>query len=128
MTYLLDTHSFLWLVWNDSRFSSIARAQIAVPGTQAYVSLASVWEIAIKVGIGKLSLKRPVDEFFQLHLASSGIDLLHPTLDDVLNVAKLPLHHRDPFDRLLISRSLTQNMPLISADTHFDSYGVQRVW
>lgn len=128
MNFLLDTHSFLWAVWDDPKLSRAAKALILNPDTEIYLSLASVWEIAIKVGIGKLSLARPVEAFIPLHLAGLGIDLLHPTLEDVLRVASLPLHHREPFDRLLISQSLTQGMPMISADSNIDAYGVQRIW
>ena len=128
MSYLLDTHGFLWAVLGDPRLSQSAADLIDDPGIQVYVSLVSLWEIAIKSSIGKLTFTLPVDTFLRLHLSGSGIDVLHPTLDDVLHVASLPLHHRDPFDRLLVAQSLTQNMPLISADAQLDAYGIQRVW
>lgn len=128
MDYLLDTHAFLWAVWQDPNLSANAQTHMLKPDTRLFVSLASLWEISIKVGNGKLDLGQPIEDYIPYQLARSGIELLHPTLKDVLNASHLPLHHRDPFDRLLISQSIVQGMPLISMDSQFDAYGVERVW
>jgi PIN domain nuclease of toxin-antitoxin system len=128
MRLLLDTHTFLWFVWGDSRLSAAASALIQDPANECLVSTASAWEIAIKTSSGKLTLGQPVGVFLgeQLHLnqfALIGVELPHIT-----RVAELPFHHRDPFDRMLAAQSLVEGVPLLSIDAVFDGYGVDRRW
>ena len=128
MKLLTDTHTFLWFVYNDPQLSSTARSLMADPANDILLSLASVWELAIKVGIGKLTLTQPVELFVLDQLARNNMQTLPILMSHALHVAKMPLHHRDPFDRLIIAQSLLEAIPIISVDAVFDSYGVQRLW
>lgn len=131
MRLLIDTHTFLWFVEGDPQLSAGARRLLEEADNEIWLSLASIWEMAIKFSIGKLTLLDREGSFAE-HLAdlieSNGIAILPVTLPRVLLVATLPLHHRDPFDRLLVAQSLTDGMPLVSADTILDAYGVRRLW
>ena len=128
MNLLLDTHAFLWFVEENARLSSIARSAIENPRNQKWVSIASCWEISIKVGIGKLQLSDPVDVFLGRELVVNGFSLLPIELKHVTEVSRLALHHRDPFDRLLIAQSQVEGISLVSGDLAFDAYGLVRVW
>lgn len=127
MRILLDSHAFLWFVEGDSRLSIVARELIENPANEKWLSLASAWEVAVKTSIGKLTLSQSLHETFFGISSATGIELLPINLDHVLDVAALPFHHRDPFDRLIAAQSLRETMPLISGDPVFDSYGVQRM-
>ena len=126
MRLLIDTHIFLWFVWNDVRLKALPRSLIEDPDNDILLSIASVWEVAIKVSTLKLKLLQPVDVFFAEQLERNAITLLPITLAHTAHVATLPFHHRDPFDRLLAAQSLTENVPLLSVDAVFDRYGVSR--
>lgn len=93
-----------------------------------FLSIASVWEMAIKVSLSKLDLSQPFDLFIPNQLLLNDITLLDITVSHTLCVATLPFHHRDPFDRLLIAQSLVEGMPVIGIDSVFDAYGVNRLW
>jgi PIN domain nuclease of toxin-antitoxin system len=123
---LLDTHTFLWFVMGNPRITPKIRAQIE--DNENFVSIVSVWEIAIKSGIGKLTLELPFDDFIDRQIAPNGIQLLDIKLEHLKVVATLPLHHRDPFDRLLIAQSIVEEIVLISADSVFSLYPVQSMW
>ncbi|MCC5597891.1 type II toxin-antitoxin system VapC family toxin [Nostoc favosum] len=92
------------------------------------MSIASVWEMAIKHSIGKLNFGLAFNEFIEQQIISNGIELLPITIDHITVVATLYLHHRDPFDRLLIAQALVENIPILSADKIFDAYPIRRVW
>lgn len=128
MKALLDTHSFLWFLGGSSKLSPKARSMIADLENSVLVSTASLWEVAIKVSIGKLSLARPFVEFIPEQLAHQQIAVLSVELAHLAMVAELPLHHRDPFDRLIIAQAITEALPVISVDEAFDAYLVQRLW
>ena len=128
MNLLLATHSFLWFVFGDPQLSAAAKSHIEDTNNTNYLSIVSVWEMAIKVSIGKLPLSQPLDVFIPDQLQRNGIQLLPARLPHVLHVATLPFHHRDPFDRLLAAQSLVEPMPVVSADALFDPYGVVRIW
>ena len=128
MRLLLDTPTFLWFVWDDPLLSTTARLLIEESMNEVWVSMASVWELAIKVRIGKLTLTQPVETFFAEQLARNRIRLLPIELSHAARVSALPLHHRDPFDRLLVAQSLTEQIPLVSVDAVLDAYGVDRRW
>ncbi|TGO03587.1 twitching motility protein PilT [Candidatus Thiomargarita nelsonii] len=126
----LDTHTFLWLT-NElyaSLLSKEAKSLFLKPQTDFYLSLASIWEMAIKVKIGKLNFPVSLREFISQQLPQNGIKILNIKLEHVIEVADLPLHHRDPFDRLIIAQALVENMQIVSVDEVFDDYGVQRLW
>jgi len=125
---LLDTHSFIWFVEDNQSLSAHARMLIEEPTNEVFLSIASVWEMAIKVSLGKLDLSQPFDLFIPNQLLLNDITLLDITVSHTLRVATLPFHHRDPFDRLLIAQSLVEGMPFIGIDSVFDTYGVNRLW
>ncbi len=128
MNLLLDTHAFLWYTLNDSRLSVAASAFIVDPNNIVSISPASYWEIAIKIRTGKYTLPGPYEDFMRRQIRRNNFDILHITIAHTAVVATLPLHHRDPFDRLLIAQSLVEQYPLVSADAVFDRYGVTRLW
>lgn len=128
MRVLLDTHSFLWFINGDQKLSLRARALIADAGNQALLSVASVWEIAIKASLGKLSLAKPFAELIPAQIALNEIDLLPISLEDLAVVAGLPFHHRDPFDRLIVAQAMTRGVPLLSRDSLLEQYAIQRLW
>lgn len=127
MRLLLDTHTFLWWVADDPRLKARARSAIA-KASEVYVSVASCWEMAIKISLNKLTLTSPVERFVAEHLAASQFALLPLELDEVGRVARLPFHHRDPFDRVLAAQALDEGLVVVSADPVFERYGVKRVW
>jgi PIN domain nuclease of toxin-antitoxin system len=125
---LLDTHAFLWFVIGDRRLSATARSRIEAQGSEILLSIASIWEIAIKAGQGRLPLPSPVRRFIPQQMVENGIGLLPVALDHAMEVGNLPHHHRDPFDRMLVVQARMEEMPIISADSELDRYGVKRVW
>ena len=129
MNYLLDTSSFLWFVHDDRRLSARAADLIEDSNNEIHLSLVSIWEIAIKVNLGRgLVLRRPFAEFIDHQLSANQFELLEINVSHLKGVARLPRHHRDPFDRLLIAQSLVENIPIITSDAAFDRYPVQRLW
>ncbi|MCT7979902.1 type II toxin-antitoxin system VapC family toxin [Laspinema olomoucense] len=127
MRLLLDTHTFIWFVMGDPRIPPDLQDIIADENNQKLLSKASVWEVAIKQRIGKLNFARPFRDVIEQQLAANGIDLLDISLAHIEVVASLPRHHRDPFDRLIIAQGIVENIPIISADTIFDAYPIQRI-
>lgn len=127
-TLLLNTHAMLWFFWNDPQLSADAKSAIENAGNRKLVSVASCWEVAIKVGLGKLDLGESSRTFLPREIANNNFELLLIQLNHATMVEELPLHHRDPFDRLLVAQSMVENLRLVSADPVFDAYGVQRLW
>jgi PIN domain nuclease of toxin-antitoxin system len=125
---LLDTHAFLWWIDGGERLSSRARRVISDPANDCLLSIASAWEMAIKVSLEKLALPAPLDPFLSDQLAANRFRALGIELRHVAKVAVLPFHHRDPFDRLLVAQALTEGLPIVSADPIFRRYGVKRLW
>ncbi|WP_414545468.1 MULTISPECIES: type II toxin-antitoxin system VapC family toxin [Nostocaceae] len=126
MRQILDTHIVIWFVMGDPRISVSLRSQIE--NNENLLSMASVWEMAIKHSIGKLNFEPTFNEFIEQQIIMNGIEILPITIDHAAVVSSLPLHHRDPFDRLLIAQSIVENIPLLSADGIFDAYPIQRLW
>ncbi len=127
MRLLLDTHAFLWFIGGDRQLSMSARRLIEDESNIRYLSIASAWEIAIKVGVGKLDLRMPLAAFWD-QIPGNGITLLSIGIEQLSVIAELPLHHRDPFDRLLIAQTLAERLPIVSADALFDTYPITRLW
>ena len=127
MNFLLDTHTLLWFLNNDAQLPKTAR-QIIESDSIIWVSVASIWEIAIKNGLGKLQLPLPFEQIFPAQLALNSIEILPIEIAHLSALQQLPLHHRDPFDRLLIAQAKAQNWPLLSADAAFDAYEIARIW
>ncbi len=128
MRLLLDTHTFLWWINNDSSLSEPARIAVSSQVNECYLSLASCWELAIKTSIGKLQLTKTVDRFIPEELAANDFQLLSIDFRHVAKVETLPFHHRDPFDRLLVAQALIEKMTIISADAVLSEYGIKRLW
>lgn len=125
---LLDTHTFLWFVWNHQQLSATSRSLIEDPRNMKLVSMVSCWEIAIKCGSGKLKLGEPSSSFLPREISRNNFETLAIELPHVVGVESLPSHHGDPFDRLLISQALCDGLTVLSADAAFDQYGVKRIW
>ncbi|MEH2194847.1 MAG: type II toxin-antitoxin system VapC family toxin [Nostoc sp.] len=128
MILLLDTHTFIWYVTNNSRLSNRVLELINDQNNEILLSIASLWEIAIKQNLGKLSFNQPFEIFLTQQLNLNDFRLLDIKISHVTVVAALPLHHRDPFDRILIAQSLAENIPILSADKIFDAYPIERLW
>jgi len=128
MRLLLDTHTFLWFIMGSSNLSAAARSLIEDAANEKFVSVASLWEIAIKLSIGKLTLSTPFDVLIPQQLSSNGFNLLNIEIEHAATVATLPFHHRDPFDRLLIAQAAVEKMSIVGIDTVFDAYPVTRLW
>jgi PIN domain nuclease of toxin-antitoxin system len=125
--FLLDTHVFLWLIQGDPQLSVQVRAIIADDTNQLNFSVVSIWEIAIKLNIGKLKIEHSIEDIYQL-LAQLKIEILPIDQLDLDRYLTLPLHHRDPFDRLIISQAIDRELILLSADGSFEPYPVERLW
>lgn len=125
---LLDTHTFLWFINEDSQLSEKARALIEDLSDPPVLSVASLWEIAIKVSTGKLNLIQPFEILIPLQMSEYRIGRLDISIFHLAEVARLPFHHRDPFDRLLIAQARVERMPIVSRDTAFDTYDIERLW
>ena len=127
---LLDTHTLLWLVDGDARLTQPARSAIADPANELFVSVATIWELAIKTtkANSPLVLSDPLDVDLAKWLPVYAIDVLPIQQAHVLNVMELPEHHRDPFDRIMIAQAMTERMTLVSGDGHLPRYSVPLIW
>jgi PIN domain nuclease of toxin-antitoxin system len=125
--FLLDTHTLLWFIQGDPQLSDRARGIITTDTNQLYLSVASLWEMAIKLNIGKLTIGHTIDDIYRL-LKQLNIEVLSIGQSDLEQYLTLPLHHRDPFDRLLIAQAIAQELTLVSADNAFGAYSVQQLW
>lgn len=128
MKLLLDTQCWLWWFSQPERLSEEAINQIADETNQVWFSVASVWEIGIKVSIGKLPLPEKIDDYISTRMIQLGARSLEITASHALQASALPLLHRDPFDRMLIAQSQIEGMTLVSADSMFDRYDVSVIW
>lgn len=131
MKLLLDTHSFLWFIGGDNRLSPVARTLIQDANNDVFLSIASLWEMTIKISLNRLKVNTQTGQIFEFilqNMSSNYINLLSITISHVAKVAILEFYHRDPFDRLLAAQSMIEQMPIISRDPAFDAYGVTRLW
>jgi len=127
MAYLLDTHTLIWYVESHPALSPKARKLLEDPAIPIHVSLVSFWEITMKIGTGKLILKRPI-EVIEQEVREQGVLTVPLKFSHVLPIQTLPFHHRDPFDRLLIAQAMTENLTLISRDPKFSPYPINALW
>lgn len=125
--YLFDTHAFLWLATDDPQLTPAARAIFTDRDQECYVSAASVWEMAIKSSLGKLMLTTSLEQLVRGGL-ERGLRLLDVTCGQAYLVERLPFHHRDPFDRILVAQAMHEGMSLVSRDSQLDAYPVTRIW
>lgn len=130
MKIILDTQAFFWLISDAPALSNSKKAKklFIDPKNDFFLSLASIWEIAIKMSIGKLILNQPIESFIPMQLQKNSISQLDIHFRHIAKIATLPFHHRDPFDRLIISQALYEDIPVLSNDVAFDKYGVTRLW
>lgn len=128
MKLLLDTHAWLWFCADDARLSAKAKAAIESPANERFVSIATVWELSLKVSLGKLRLADPLEIFLPQQIRATQASLLPIELHHCIEATRLPFHHRDPFDRLLIAQAISDGLMLVSADMALNAYGVMRVW
>ncbi len=126
MKILLDTHTFLWGLSDVGKLSE--RVQNLLPVAETNFSVASLWEILIKSESGKLALPQPAGPYIMAKLAFNGVKLLPVAPDHVLRIESLPMHHRDPFDRILIAQSIEEGWPIVTADPLFARYPVEAIW
>lgn len=125
---LLDTQALLWIRSDHPDLTARAKSAYSNPANDLFVSIASFWEITTKKSLGKIELAVPLNEFFSSTFTLLGISLLPLNLDHLLRLEELPLHHRDPFDRILIAQALQEGMRVLGNDSSFDEYGVRRIW
>ncbi|MCE9552435.1 MAG: type II toxin-antitoxin system VapC family toxin [Planctomycetes bacterium] len=128
MNLLLDTHALIWAVENPAKLGSVARPQIEDPSNTLLLRSASIWELAIKVSLGKLTLTLPFEQWITVAMRDLDIVLLPITVEHTVMLASLPWHHRDPFDRMLAAQSQIENIPIISNDRDLEAYGISKLW
>jgi PIN domain nuclease of toxin-antitoxin system len=128
MRLLLDTHAFLWFFTSDPKLSAAALTLIAEPTNEILVSPASYWEVAIKVSLGKYPLKVPFEQFWTAGIDGSGFGILPIRLPHAAILSSLPMHHKDPFDRMIISQAISEHIPVVTADSALGSYAVTTLW
>jgi PIN domain nuclease of toxin-antitoxin system len=125
---LLDTHTLLWSVEEPTKLSPAASTAIADPANDRLLSAATVWELAIKFGQGKIKLSMPYRTWMNTAITDLQLNIMPVTVEYADRQSTLPPHHKDPFDRMLIAQALQDVIPIVSADAAFDSYGVVRIW
>jgi PIN domain nuclease of toxin-antitoxin system len=125
---LIDTHVFIWYIQNSERLPNSVSTVINDGDNKILLSIASIWEMAIKQSTGKLNLGVPYIGFIEEQMRLNNIELLPISLNHIEVVTTLPFHHRDPFDRILIAQAITEDIILVSADSVFALYPVQRIW
>jgi len=126
--YLLDTHTFIWFCVNDKRLSLTAREIIKDSKNCIFLSVISVWEIIIKISIGKLRLKIPLNEFIKKALKEYDFRILNLSLSHVFVLEDLPYFHKDPFDRILVSQAIVEDLIIITQDNFIPKYKVKTIW
>jgi PIN domain nuclease of toxin-antitoxin system len=125
---LIDTHALFWSVEEPSKLSAPAMRALQDPANIRLLSAATIWELAIKVGQGKLTLSMAYRQWLETAIADLVLEILPITVEYGERYAILPSHHKDPFDRLMIAQSLVDGIPIVSVDAAFDSYSVARIW
>ena len=128
MRHLIDSQSLIWYVDQDHLLGAAAHAAITNPANDLLLSAATVWEIGIKVGLGKLTLSLPYRQWMDRAIADLGLWLLPITVEYADVQAGLPRHHGDPFDRLLVAQAMVERVAVISSAPQLDAYGVSRIW
>lgn len=124
----MDTHALLWITSDSSKLPIKCKSLYLEQSNEIYISKASVWEMAIKISLNKLKITNSLEKFVEDHVIANGIKIFDITLEHIYKIESLPFYHRDPFDRLIISQSITEAIPIISTDNSFDMYSVERIW
>lgn len=128
MRVLLDTHAFLWWINADARLSEGAREVFTEGDNELLFSVASGWEMAIKAGLGNLTVSGRLGPYISEQLAENAVEVLPISLSHAVGVSDLPDHHRDPFDRLLVSQAVVEGLPILTADPRISRYPVETIW
>lgn len=128
MKALLDTHAFLWWILADQRVSPRAHDFIHDSENTLFLSAASAWEIIIKAQTGRMKLPQEPAAFITRHLSLNDVEALPVQLSHALHLATLPVHHRDPFDRILIAQAQVEKLPILTSDPLIARYGVEIIW
>ena len=127
MSYLLDTHTFLWFVCGDEKLPHWIKTKIEDINQPCFLSIASLWEVTIKQQIGKLILDISIKELFK-YADVNQIEIIQINYNHLSQLSKLPFHHNDPFDRLILSQAISENLSLISKDKEFEKYDTDIIW
>jgi PIN domain nuclease of toxin-antitoxin system len=128
MNLLLDTHAFLWFIDGNAKLSGRARDLIEDPGNAKLVSVASLWEVGLKMSLGRLDLAQPFEELIPRQMELNGFGLLPVRVSHIAKVISLPFHHRDPFDRMIVAQCVAESLSVVSLDSVFDKYSLRRLW
>jgi len=124
MNFLIDTQILIWYYEGNASIPDKAKTAILEPANRHFVSMATLWEMAIKVGIGKLALSRSLEDFFS-KIFEDDISILPIAAKHILPIATLPHFHKDPFDRLIISQAIVEGLEVITSDAHFKDYPIK---
>jgi PIN domain nuclease of toxin-antitoxin system len=125
---LIDTHTLIWTLDDPSKLSAAATTALSDPANDLLLSAATVWELAIKIGQGKLKLSLPYRQWMNKAIADLELTILPVTIDYAEKQITLPKHHKDPFDRLIVAQALVEGVQVVCADPAFDAYGITRIW
>jgi PIN domain nuclease of toxin-antitoxin system len=128
MRVLIDSHALIWYVDQYNLLSLASHAAISDPTNDLLLSAGSIWEIGIKVGLGKLVLTQPFKPWMNQAISDLDVTVLPLSVEYVDVQSNLPRHHGDPFDRLIVAQAIIEEVPIISADANLDAYGITRVW
>ena len=128
MRILLDTHAFIWWDNAPSKLATTARSHCQSPGNTLLLSIISVWEMQIKLQIGKMTLPAPLMDIVNNQIKANQLELLPVALSHISALDNLPMHHKDPFDRMLVAQAITEGIPIISADPALMQYPVTMIW
>jgi PIN domain nuclease of toxin-antitoxin system len=128
MRLLVDTHAFLWMILDPDRLSPSAKRRLRDPSTEKHLSIASIWEMAIKISLGKLRLDDPLEDIIEVEALQNDVSILTIRPVHAIAVAGLPFHHRDPIDRLIVCQAIEEDLRILSSDDAFDAYDVERLW
>ena len=128
MKYLLDTHTLLWIVNDNPRLSKKAKNEYLNSENLIFFSIASLWEMTIKISLKKLTIEEPLNEFIFTHIRGNDIKFLKIEIPHIFSLENLDYHHRDPFDRLIIAQCIHENITILSSDKVFDLYPIKRLW
>jgi PIN domain nuclease of toxin-antitoxin system len=131
MKILLDSHTLIWLYTGNERLSQLAKTTISDETNECFMSVATIWEMALKIKLDKMNIGVPLHRFVE-DVVDNGIQILQINLIHIFNTQNLAFHHRDPFDRMLVSQAIVENMNFVSADTivdlYFEKEKVKRMW
>jgi PIN domain nuclease of toxin-antitoxin system len=125
---LVDTHVLIWIILNPEKLSERTVNLFLDRRNQIFLSIVSIWEMQIKLQIGKLSFELPLSELIESQQKVNNLQISSITTKHIYSLEGLPNYHRDPFDRLLIAQAIVESMPVLSIDVAFDAYPMQRIW